>query len=102
MTDLLLNPSVFLGLLVFGAVVTPCAAFALWRARPELRQRWLIAAGAFGPASLILWFVHNAVLETVGFASVWSILVLLVTAGAAGVAAGLWIRSGGKREGSRE
>ncbi len=92
MLETILNPNAFLGILIAGALATPLLALAVWKTRAELRARWLAAAGASGPGVLLLWGAHNLVLETVGFASVWSLAIVVAGAAAIGTATGIWIR----------
>ena len=90
--DLLLDPVAFNAGLVALALGLPVAAWALWRARPELRRRWLLASGAAGPWALVLWGIHNGILAWLGFASIAGTLLVLALGAASGLAAGLWIR----------
>ncbi len=92
MLELILTPAAFLGTLIAGAVLTPMLALAGWKTRPEFRRRWLIAAGAAGPVIIAMWGLHNLVLEFVGFASVWSLLIVVSGGVLLGAGAGLWIR----------
>jgi hypothetical protein len=89
MLRLLLDPMNVTIALVLLAVATPLAA---WQLRTRLAgRRFALLLGASGPLLLILWGIHNLVLETIGFASVWSALILLVLAVCVGIAAGWWI-----------
>jgi hypothetical protein len=90
--DLLLDPVAFNAGLAALALGLPLAAWALWRARPAWRRRWLLACGAAGPWALALWGIHNAVLASLGFASIAGALVMLALGAGSGLAAGLWIR----------
>ncbi len=91
MLDLLLHPSFVLGALTAAAVLTPVAAWvALRRFRAPSPRRPIILAGAFGPFALVLWFLHNLVLETVGFDSIYSPMILAAIVAVVGFGAGRW------------
>ncbi len=89
MLQLILDPTRLLILLILLAVATPVAAWLLRHRLPGVRLSLVL--GASGPAILALWGIHNLVLETIGFASVWSALLLLVLAVAIGIGAGWWL-----------
>jgi len=92
MLDLILDDRAFLGMLIAFAVLAPAAAFLARRMGWIERRRAAIALGAFGPAALALWGVHNAVLAALGFASVWSVVVMIGGCALLGAGAGFWIR----------
>jgi hypothetical protein len=92
MVQMITTPHVFAILLGVLAIVTPLGAFFLgpsWR-----NQRIRIALGASGPVFLGLWGLQFAVLEGLGFASVWAVILLLVIAAGIGAATGVWISAG--------
>lgn len=93
MLDLLLNDTFFLAGLIALAILTPLAAWGLWRLRPGLPLRALIAGGASGPIALALWGIHNAVLGLFGFAHVASALVMLALGSGIGLGLGWWVRA---------
>lgn len=93
MLDLVLDPLLFQIALAAFALATPLGAWALWRARPALRGRVLLACGGFGPAALVLWGAHNLAIAVFGFASILATLLVLALGAGAGLAAGLWIRA---------
>lgn len=87
MLKLLLNPQFLLYGLIALAIATPLtSAFAIRHARPRTR----IIVGSAGPFALLFWFLHNAVLENVGFDRVASILIVCGVASIIGFAAGWW------------
>ncbi|MBI1291594.1 hypothetical protein GC173_10175 [bacterium] len=89
MTALLLNPTSFLALLVAGAVATPVIGLLAARWLPDWRRTaWVFAA--LGPFALAFWAVHNAVLATVGFDSVWSAIIVAGACAIIGWLAGRW------------
>jgi hypothetical protein len=84
---LLLNESYFLALLVAGAVLTPLAA---WLAGKPLPSRLRLSLAMLGPIALVFWGIHLAVLQVLGFDSIFSVLVMLALGLATGIAAGRW------------
>jgi len=89
MTALLLDPTSFLALLIAGAVVTPLVGFAVVRWVPGWRRTGMVA-GAFGPFALAFWGIHQMVLKTVGFDSIWSVVIVLTSCAVVGWLAGRW------------
>jgi hypothetical protein len=92
MTELLTAPLFLPILLGTLAVATPLAASVMGASLHNARLR--MAIGASGPILLALWGLQILVFETLGFASVWSALLLLVVAVSLGVIAGAWISGG--------
>ena len=92
MLDWLLDAQRFLLLLIAAAVLTPPGAWLVWRWRPGLGKRLLLVLGGSGPAVLVLWGVHNAVLAVLGFDSLLAAIVMLALGGAIGWLAGEWVR----------
>lgn len=90
--DLILNERLVLGALVAAAVATPLAALLAGRRCPQWRGRLLVALGAAGPAALLFFGWHHAVLAVLGFDSVISLFVIVASALAVGVTAGMWVR----------
>lgn len=91
MLELIIDPTRLTLLLAMLAVATPVAAWLLGHRLNGWRARLLLAAS--GPAVLLLWGVHNLVLETLGFASIWSAILLLALAVGLGAASGWWLAS---------
>jgi hypothetical protein len=94
MIDLLLDPKTILILLAFAAVATPVAAYVVARTATGRRRRLALVAGAAGPFALAFWGLHNAILATVGFDSVLSVLLAIGLCGAVGFFAGRWVAAG--------
>lgn len=93
MLDLLLDERTFAGAMLALALLAPAAAWLAFRVGWIARRRAAIALGAFGPAAFVLLGVHKAVLATLGFASVWSVVVMIGGCALLGAGAGLWIRA---------
>ncbi|MEQ8822001.1 MAG: hypothetical protein RLY93_17335 [Sumerlaeia bacterium] len=95
MLSILLNTTFLTIGLAVMAVVTPMAAKLgrRWLAK-QLARREIIVLGLSGPLLLLLWGVHNLVLALVGFASVWSALIVLGLGIGTGLGLGLWCRRG--------
>lgn len=89
MIRFLLDPVRATILIALLAVATPLAAWLAGRLRPEAlgpAARQVLAAA--GPFALLLWGFHNAVLHFVGFDSLFSALIVIAVAAAAGWFAG--------------
>ncbi|MBX3727780.1 MAG: hypothetical protein KF858_01235 [Candidatus Sumerlaeia bacterium] len=92
MLTILLDPFIFLVLLIGFAVLTPLVALVLARVRPGWRGRLLFVAGAFGPFTLAFWGFHNLVVRVVGFDAIATPLIVMAVGLACGLSAGAWIR----------
>jgi len=87
MLRLLLNPQVVLYALIALAIATPLATYF---ARNQIEPRTRLIIACAGPFALLFWFFHNAVMNSVGFDRIASVLIVCGSAIAIGFAAGWW------------
>ncbi|MCC6547575.1 hypothetical protein IT570_10445 [Candidatus Sumerlaeota bacterium] len=92
MIQKILDPDFLRVALVATAIATPLLSFILYRGRvTHYSRRMAIVIGLIGPFAFGYWFFHQFILETIGFDSIYSALIVMGVAIIIGSIAGMWV-----------